>query len=119
MNHHLLPAPSRRRFVVSALSMCAVGPSFAQAQVRYPTKPVTLIVPFAPGGIADITARTVAQAMGASLGQPFVIDNRPSAGSIVASQAVAKAAPDGYTLLLMSNGNAVSANLFKKLPFDA
>ena len=118
MNHHLLPAPSRRRFVVSALSMCAVGPSFAQAQVRYPTKPVTLIVPFAPGGIADITARTVAQAMGRSLGQVFVIDNRPSAGSIVASQAAATARPDGYTLLLMSNGNAVSVGLFKKLPYD-
>ena len=90
-----------------------------RAQATYPTKPITLIVPFAPGGIADITARTVAQAMGASLGQTIVVDNRPSAGSIVASQAVAKAAPDGYTLLLMSNANAVSASLFKKLPFDA
>jgi tripartite-type tricarboxylate transporter receptor subunit TctC len=75
-------------------------------------------VPFGPGGIADLTARTVTQAMAASLGQPIVVDNRPSAGSIVASQAVAHAAPDGYTLLLMSNGNAVSASLFRKLPFD-
>ena len=94
----------------------AAGP--LHAHLAYPSRPVTLIVPFAPGGIADITARTVAQAMGQSLGQTFVVDNRPSAGSIVASQAVAKAAPDGYTLLLMSNGNAVSASLFKKLPFD-
>jgi len=105
----------RRHWLLAAAAMAA-GP--ARAQTAYPSRPVTLIVPFAPGGIADITARTVAQAMGQSLGQTFVVDNRPSAGSIVASQAVAKAAPDGYTLLLMSNGNAVSASLFKKLPFD-
>ena len=107
----------KRRTLVSALAATAFGHAFAQPG-RYPTKPVTLIVPFAPGGIADITARTVAQAMGQSLGQVLVIDNRPSAGSIVATQAVAKAAPDGYTLLLMSNANAVSASLFRKLPFD-
>ncbi len=98
------------------LMACAVG--LAAAQPRYPERPITLIVPFGPGGIADLTARTVAQAMGERLQQPFVIDNRPSAGSIVGSAAVAKAAPDGYTLLLMSNANAVSASLFKKLPFD-
>lgn len=116
MNAHSPQAAGRRRFIVSALSLAALGPAFGQA--RYPTRPVTLIVPFAPGGIADITARAVAQAMGPSLGQAVVIDNRPSAGSIVASQAVAKAAPDGYTLLLMSNANAVSTGLFRKLPFD-
>ena len=88
------------------------------AHAAYPEKPITLIVPFAPAGIADIVARTVAQAMQASLGQTIVIDNRPSAGSIVGSQAVANAAADGYTLLLMSNGNAVSVSMFKKLPFD-
>ena len=118
MNAHARPALGRRRVVLSALSLGVAGPSWAQAAARYPTKPLTLIVPFAPGGIADITARTVGQAMAASLGQAVVIDNRPSAGSIVASQAVAKAAPDGYTLLLMSNANAVSASLFRKLPFD-
>lgn len=78
-----------------------------------------LVVPFAPGGIADLTARAVGQAMAASLGQPVVVDNRPSAGSIVASQAVARAAPDGHTLLLMSNAHAVSASLFRNLPYDA
>ena len=90
----------------------------ASAQATFPSRPVTLIVPFAPGGIADITARAIAQSMGVSLKQPVVVDNRPSAGSITASAAVAQAAPDGHTLLLMSNANAVSAGLFKKLAFD-
>ena len=115
--------PQRRSFIAQALALSAFGlpgaglsPAFAQA--RYPSKPITLIVPFAPGGIADIVARTVSQAMGESLGQTITVDNRPSAGSIVAGQAVAKAAPDGYTLMVMSNANAVSTGLFKKLPFD-
>ena len=111
----------RRQFIGHALALGALGgaallPVFAQG--RYPSKPITLIVPFAPGGIADIVARTVSQAMGEALGQSFVVDNRPSAGGIVAGQAVAKAAPDGYTLMVMSNANAVSTGLFKKLPFD-
>jgi len=84
----------------------------------YPSKPIKIIVPFGAGGIADFTARTVAQKMSESLGQQVIIDNRPSAGGIIASDAVAKAEPDGYTLLLMSNGSAVSAGLFKSLPFD-
>ena len=75
-------------------------------------------MPFAPGGIADLTARAVAEHMGKALGQPVVVENKPSAGSIVASLAVASAKPDGHTLLLMSNGNAVSVGLFKKLPYD-
>jgi tripartite-type tricarboxylate transporter receptor subunit TctC len=93
-------------------------PAAATAQGRYPDKPIQLLVPFAPGGIADITARAVTDAMGRRLGQPIVVDNRPSAGSIVASQAVATARPDGHTLLLMSNANAVSVGLFRKLPYD-
>jgi tripartite-type tricarboxylate transporter receptor subunit TctC len=90
----------------------------AQAQGEWPQRPITLVVPFGAGGIADLTARSVAQAMSATLKVPMVIDNKPSAGSIVGSQAVAQAAADGYTLLLMSNANAVSASLFRKLPFD-
>jgi len=76
------------------------------------------VVPFAPGGIADLSARSVAESMARTLGQPIVVDNRPGAGSIVASSAVAQAAPDGHTLLLMSNGHALSASLFRKLPYD-
>jgi len=106
---------SRRSLLLTALAASASG---SQAQTRYPEKAITLIVPFGPGGIADLTARAVAQAMTATLKQTIVVDNRPSAGSIVGSTAVAQAQPDGYTLLLMSNGNAVSQSLFKKLPFD-
>lgn len=106
----------RRREALVLLAAAAAGPAVAQA--GFPSRPVSLLVPFAPGGIADITARAVAEAMGKTLGQPVVVENKPSAGSIVASQAVATAKPDGHTLLLLSNGNAVSVGLFKKLPYD-
>jgi tripartite-type tricarboxylate transporter receptor subunit TctC len=106
-----------RRAALALLGGLAAVP-LAQAQAPFPSKPISLLVPFGPGGIADLTARAVAEVMGRSLGQPIVVENKPSAGSIVASQAVAKAAPDGHTLLLMSNGNAVSVGLFKKLPYD-
>ncbi|HEY6135002.1 MAG TPA: tripartite tricarboxylate transporter substrate binding protein [Rubrivivax sp.] len=103
-----------RRNCLAALLLAPL----AQAQTRFPERPISLLVPFAPGGIADLTARAVAEVMAKSLGQPVVVENKPSAGSIVASQAVASARPDGHTLLLMSNGNAVSVGLFKKLPYD-
>ena len=107
----------RRRGLLAAAACCAFART-GQAQTTWPARPITLVVPFAPGGIADITARTVAQAMAPELGQPIVVDNRPGAGSVVATSAVARAAHDGYTLLLMSNANAVSTGLFRKLPFD-
>ena len=112
-----LPTPRLdRRRVLLALAAPS-WPALAQAPV-FPTHAISLLVPFGPGGIADLTARAVAQAMSASLGQALVVDNRPSAGSIVASQVVANAAPDGHTLLLLSNGHAVGVSLFRKLPFD-
>lgn len=115
-----MPLSIHRRHALTALAALASPALPASAQApAFPQHPITLLLPFGPGGIADLTARAVAQAMAASLGQPLVIDNRPSAGSIVASQAVAAAAPDGHTLLLMSNGHAVAASLFRKLPFDA
>jgi tripartite-type tricarboxylate transporter receptor subunit TctC len=106
-----------RRVLACALAASVFSP-LAMAQSTFPSKPISLLVPFGPGGIADITARAVAEHMSKTLGQPVVVENKPSAGSIVASQAVARAAPDGHTLLLMSNGNAVSVGLFKKLPYD-
>jgi tripartite-type tricarboxylate transporter receptor subunit TctC len=112
----LLSSVDRRAALVGIAAV--VLPGFAHAQARFPERPIQLLVPFGPGGIADLTARAVAEVMTQRLGQPVVVDNRPSAGSIVASQAVASAKPDGHTLLLMSNGNAVSVGLFKKLPYD-
>jgi tripartite-type tricarboxylate transporter receptor subunit TctC len=76
------------------------------------------MVPFAAGGVADITARVLSQKMSETLGQQVLVENRPSAGGIVASEAVARAEPDGHTLLFITNGNAVSATLFKSLPYD-
>jgi tripartite-type tricarboxylate transporter receptor subunit TctC len=107
-----------RRHTLVALAAASAAPAL-HAQPRFPERPISLLVPFGPGGIADLTARAVAEHMSKSLGQPVVVENKPSAGSIVAGQAVATAKPDGHTLLLMSNGNAVSVGLFKKLPFDA
>ena len=110
---------TRRQTLLSLAAAAATTVAGAlHAQSRFPDKPITLVVPFAPGGIADLTARAVAEHMAKGLGQAVIVDNKPSAGSIVASQAVAGAKPDGHTLLLMSNGNAVSVGLFKKLPFD-
>ena len=103
------------RLLVSSLLACGALGAHAQS---FPTKPLRIVVPFGAGGVADLTARTVAQKMSEGLGQAVVIDNRPGAGGIVAAEMVAKAEPDGYTLLLMSNANAVSAGLFKTLPFD-
>ncbi len=84
----------------------------------FPVRPLKIVVPNAAGGAADITARTVAQELAKALGQSVVIDNRPSAGGVIAGELVAKAEPDGHTLLLVSSGTAVSAAMFKQLPFD-
>lgn len=96
--------------------ICASGPS--RAQSGYPAKPIRVVVPFAAGGVADITMRIVAERLGDNLGQRLVIENMPGAGGVAAARAVLSAGADGYTLALMSNGNAVSVPLFKKLPFD-
>src|SRR5262245_6011036 len=113
----------RRRSVLVAVASASRAlplalPFASRAAAPFPTKPITLIVPFGPGGVADITARTVGKAMGESLGQPIVVDNRPGAGGIVATQAVLSAPPDGHTMLMMSNASAVSVHLVKKLPYD-
>ena len=101
-------------FLLAAIALLA-GPVQAQPLSN---RAIKIVVPFGPGGVADLTARIVAQKMADNMGQPVVIENKPGAGGVVAGDAVAKAEPDGHTLLLMSNGTAVSAGLFKSLPYD-
>lgn len=107
----------RRRFLLTSAATM-LWPLGAMA-AAYPARPVRIVVPNAPGGAADITARTVGEHLARTLGQPVVIENKPGAGGVVAGQAVASAAPDGHTVLLISSGTAVSQALFKSLPFDA
>lgn len=104
------------RKLIGAMALVVV-PLVSSAQT-YPTKPVRIVIPFGPGGIADITTRTIAPKLGEGLGEQVVIENMPGAGGIRAADAVAKAEPDGHTLLLLTNGNAVSQALFKSLPYD-
>lgn len=104
--------------LAGALSTLACAQSSLAWSSAFPTRPLRLVVPNAPGGAADLTARAVAQKMGDALGQPVVIDNKAGAGGVVAGESVAKAVPDGHTLLLISSGTAVSAALFKSLPYD-
>ncbi len=106
---------TRRLLLASAVATLWPGGAGAAA---YPSKPIRLVVPNAPGGAADITARTVGEHLARTLGQPVVIENKPGAGGVVAGQAVAAARPDGHTLLLISSGTAVSQALFRSLPFD-
>lgn len=107
---------NRRQLMQAALPTFTL--SWAQAQTPFPSRPVRIIVPFGAGGVADLTARAVGQALAARMGQAVVIDNRPGAGGLVAGELVARAEPDGHTLLLISNGTAVSAGLFKTMPFN-
>jgi tripartite-type tricarboxylate transporter receptor subunit TctC len=104
------------RAIAGLALAAAASAAFAQA---YPGKPVRIVVPFGPGGVADISARAVAQKMGESMGQQVIVENKPSAGGILASETVAKAEPDGYTLLFITNGNSVSESLFKSLPYSS
>lgn len=108
----------QRRTLLQVAALSALPAANGWSQTPFPSKPLKIVVPFGAGGVADLTARAVAQKLSENLGQPVVIDNRPSAGGIVAGEIVAKAEPDGHTLLLMSNGTAVSAGLFKSLPFN-
>src|SRR5262252_10486003 len=97
---------------------CAVFASASSHAQDYPSHPVRVIVPFSPGGAVDGPIRLIAQEMSKRLGQSVVVENRPGAGATIGSEAVARAQPDGYTLLLASQTNAISATLYPKLSFD-
>lgn len=111
----------QRRHFNQLLSTIALGalPAMASAQGAYPAHPVKIIIGFGPGSGTDIIARLIAEELRQTLGQPFVVDNRPGASAQIAATAVAKAPPDGYTLMLTSNTtHSVNPHLFKKLPYD-
>lgn len=110
--------PNRPTCCAIGLIACAAA-STALAQPAYPAKPIRIVVGFAPGGGTDILARALAQQLTESLGQPVTVDNRPGAGGIIATEHVAKAAPDGHTLVVGSAaGFAINPNLMARLPYD-
>jgi tripartite-type tricarboxylate transporter receptor subunit TctC len=100
--------------ILATLSLLVIS----AAEAKYPDRSVRIVLPFAAGGVADITARIVAEKLGDKLGQRFYVENQPGAGGIAAARSVISSPPDGNTLALLSNGTAVSVSLFKKLPFD-
>jgi tripartite-type tricarboxylate transporter receptor subunit TctC len=108
---------------VFLITLALIGSIVAQPLTAhgqdYPTKPIRWVVPFPPGGAMDVIARTLGQKMSESLGQQLVVDNRPGAGGLIGSDLVAKAAPDGYTMLIVSVGQAVNPSLYPKVPFDS
>ncbi|MBK6867612.1 MAG: tripartite tricarboxylate transporter substrate binding protein [Burkholderiales bacterium] len=112
LRHHILATLS------VVLSAFAVTPVAAQANAGYPSKPVTLVVPYAPGGGADAIARVVGQELTQAIGQPVIIQNKPGGATNIASALVAKAAPDGYTLMLVTIAFAANQGLFSKPGYD-
>jgi tripartite-type tricarboxylate transporter receptor subunit TctC len=109
---------SRRKFLGVVLAVTAVGGHLAAAQeARWPSRPITLIVPFGAGGGTDILARLLAQYMAAALGQPVLVDNRPGATGTVGMAVLARARPDGHTIAIAPNGTyAMAAALYDRLP---
>jgi tripartite-type tricarboxylate transporter receptor subunit TctC len=109
--------PIRNALIAACAVLSCAGAATAQT---YPSKPVRVIVPFTPGGISDVLARVMAQQLTTSMGQQFVVDNRPGAGTTIAGEMVAKAVPDGYTIYFIDmTTHAINATLYSKLPFDS
>lgn len=106
------------RHALAIACATAIGATYAAQPTDYPTRPIRIIVPLAPGGGSDYTARFVGAKLSERVGQPVVVDNRPGASGIVGTDLVAKANPDGYTLLLAYSTHSQSAQLFSKLPYD-
>jgi tripartite-type tricarboxylate transporter receptor subunit TctC len=109
-----------RRITSASLAaiLCALLAPPSAAAEKFPERPIRLVVPFAPGGGTDINARVLAEPLGRALGQTVVVDNRPGASSIIGTDIVAKATPDGYTLLMNTISMAINTAVYRKLPFD-
>lgn len=120
MKTKLAKSTLTRREAALALAAAAsgIGTGAVRAQAKYPTRPVRVILPFGAGGVADVTARLVFEALGNKLGQRFVIENNPGAGGISAARAALAGGKDGYTLILLTNGTATAVPLFDHLPYD-
>lgn len=112
------PASITRRGLALGLGAAGLLPRAALAQARYPERPIRVIVPFGPGGLADVTMRVVGEKLTALLGQQVVVVNQPGAGGVTAAKSVLSSPADGYTLALLTNGTAISVALMKSLPFD-
>jgi tripartite-type tricarboxylate transporter receptor subunit TctC len=108
-----------RRHALTLIAAATAAPLAARAQAGYPDKPVTLVVGYSAGGAVDAVARTLGQALTKTMGQPFIIENRPGAGTNIAVKYVIDAKPDGYTLLMAANALAANMSLYKPQPFDA
>ena len=106
-----------RRIACALLVLCCIAAGGASAQ-SYPSRPIRILLPFGPGGVTDITARLLAQRLTDSLKQQVIIDNRPSAGGIVATEYARKAEPDGHTIMWLNSGHALAVAMFKSLPYD-
>src|SRR6188474_2285081 len=102
-----------------AVLSCAAAIAHAQDAQQYPSKPVRFVIGFAPGGFTDLMARLLAARLSETWGQQVIPDNRPGAGSIIATETVAKAPADGYTLLMMTDNHVTNPSLFKSLPYDS
>src|SRR5688572_31702872 len=111
-------APAWRTWVAAAVAIAVGGTAAAAQSPSYPTKPIRLVNPVAPGGPIDIVGRAVAQELNKAWGQPVIVDNRAGAGTTIGAAIVARAAPDGYTLLVTSVSTAVSVSIYRNLPFD-
>ena len=107
-----------KSFTLAAALVLAVAAPQALAQANYPDKPIRFIVPFTAGSGTDIVARTLGEALGRSLGQPIIVENRPGAGGTLGAAQVAKSVPDGYTLLVHSAGHVANASIYPSLPYD-
>lgn len=117
MKHRITPGAIASG-IAAVTAVAIITASLPAAAQGYPNRPIRMVAPFAPGGGTDIAARILAEGMSKDLGQPVIVDNRPGAGSILGTDIVAKATPDGYTLLLGNISMAFNAALYKKLPFD-